>query len=453
MSLLMEALKRAEESQRQGNDTASVEDAPLELEPLAPPSQAPKPAAPKLSAASPATPAPGTEPDALSFSAFPEQTRVEKRAARPREAGVAAAPDRALAKRLLAPKNSRGPSLAFWITLAVLLAMASIAAFHFWRQYTLIASNSARSQTRLVAPNTARQSPPPPPLSTPTLSTPPPVAAPLSAPPPAPTPLATPPARQAPSAPADALPQPPSPPQTPLTPRASSPARASLLSPPAARSSEHSVRSSRDTARVDPRLENAYALLLSGRFDAALPLYEAALRDGPENIDAVLGLATIAAKSGQSARAYAYYRRALEIDPRDPTALAGLINERGLSDAPIAESRLKNALAAQPASPVLFFSLGNLYAGQSRWSEAQQAYFSAYSTDPSNADYAFNLAVSLDHLNQTNLALRYYRAALKSSRDAPNAPSFDVAQVKNRILELSPSSDPSDLPDRRALPQ
>ncbi len=84
----------------------------------------------------------------------------------------------------------------------------------------------------------------------------------------------------------------------------------------------------------------------------------------------------------------------------------------------------------------MHFALGNLYARQSRWSAAQQAYFRAYATEPDNADFIFNLAVSLDHLHQNKLAAQYYQMALSAAATRPG--SFDRNQVQTRILELQP---------------
>ena len=111
-----------------------------------------------------------------------------------------------------------------------------------------------------------------------------------------------------------------------------------------------------------------------------------------------------------------------------------------IRDSVNSESRLKTALASQPDSSALHFALGNLYARQLRWSEAQQAYFLAYSGEPDNADFIFNLAVSLDHLHQNKLAAQYYRMALSAAALNNNSQniSFDGNQVKNRVLELQP---------------
>jgi Flp pilus assembly protein TadD len=78
-------------------------------------------------------------------------------------------------------------------------------------------------------------------------------------------------------------------------------------------------------------------------------------------------------------------------------------------------------------------------ASERRWSEAQQSYFEAVRLDASNADFAYNLAVSLDHLNQTRIALDYYRRALA----LPNRGQFDRAVVEKRMTELSASTTPT----------
>ena len=92
-------------------------------------------------------------------------------------------------------------------------------------------------------------------------------------------------------------------------------------------------------------------------------------------------------------------------------------------------------LAVNPAGHFLIFTLGNQFALQGRWAEAQQEYFKAFSAEPENADFAYNLAVSLDHLRQPKLALDYYRraVALANARGA----SFDAAAAQERIAQLS----------------
>jgi len=189
------------------------------------------------------------------------------------------------------------------------------------------------------------------------------------------------------------------------------------------------------TLTVDPALEQAYQAFQRNDLAAAREGYQRVLAREPTNRDALLGLAAIDVRGGQLDSAESRYLKLLEVDPRDTHAVASLIALRGPLDPVAAESRLKTLIANQPEAAHLHFSLGNQYAQQSRWTEAQGAYFKAYSVDPENADYAFNLAVSLDHLHQKKLALEFYQRAL--ALVDKRAASFPPAQARSRVQELS----------------
>ena len=103
----------------------------------------------------------------------------------------------------------------------------------------------------------------------------------------------------------------------------------------------------------------------------------------------------------------------------------------GNTDAQATESRLKILIEREP-SPALYQTLGNLYADQQRWNDAQAAYFEAVRGAPGNADYAFNLAVSLDQLRQYPAARTYYEKALALG----GAHRFDRAQAEARVQQL-----------------
>ena len=187
---------------------------------------------------------------------------------------------------------------------------------------------------------------------------------------------------------------------------------------------------------MPPPLARAYELLETNDLSGAARAYEQALKADPKSSDALLGMAALALRSGDFAAAESWYIRALEADPRDANAHAGLVNLRGQADPLTAESRLKGLLATQPDSATLNFALGNLYAGQRRWPEAQLAYFNAHTADTGNPDYLFNLAASLDQMHLPKIALDYYKAALVASNSRRAA--FNAEQVKARIAELQP---------------
>lgn len=216
--------------------------------------------------------------------------------------------------------------------------------------------------------------------------------------------------------------------------------------PPARRGSKLSrenqdiqFRQNTAATQVNPILSGAYQSFISGNLEMAQQQYQKFLRQEPHSRDALLGLAAIAAKQQQLGQAGAYYNKLLELDPADPDAIAGLTGVQGQADPVQSESRLKKMLLQNPQAGALYFTLGNLYSQQSRWADAQQAYFRAYSCTPGNADYAFNLAISLEHLNQGKLALDYYQRALALSQSGPA--NFDKISVQNRAKELQQSAD------------
>tara|TARA_R110001599_G_scaffold64023_3_gene178570 strand:+ start:143724 stop:145457 length:1734 start_codon:yes stop_codon:yes gene_type:complete len=193
------------------------------------------------------------------------------------------------------------------------------------------------------------------------------------------------------------------------------------------------VRHTAATKQLNPHLSSAYQSYVAGDLMTASTQYKTVLRQEPNNRDALLGVATIAIRRGQNAEAGSFYSRLLELNPNDTDASAGLAS-LDYNDPSKAESRLKNSLAKSPDSSATLFALGNVYAEQSRWSEAQQSYFRAFGIAPENADYAYNLAISLDQLEQPKLALEYYQRALQLAQK--NGGNLDRNIVTNRIHAL-----------------
>jgi tetratricopeptide (TPR) repeat protein len=183
---------------------------------------------------------------------------------------------------------------------------------------------------------------------------------------------------------------------------------------------------------INPLLNNAYLAYRDGNFEQSQQLYLKALNLDSNNTDALLGLGVIAQRHGEDNLAAHYYAQVLALDPRNAVANSGM---SALSDDDNRESRLKTLLNEQQNSSSLHFALGNYYAEQARWSEAQQSYFDAYKLAPDHAELAFNLAVSLDRLGQNKSAAQYYRRALQL--DPQNHAGLDHTKISQRIEELT----------------
>ncbi len=227
-------------------------------------------------------------------------------------------------------------------------------------------------------------------------------------------------------------------PAAPAGTRATAPAREAApraAAPPRARQRDSEIKITPARIQADPVLESAYQAFNADDPVRARDNYQQVLRNDPDNRDALLGLAAVEMQAKHYNAAANIYTQLLTLDPRDAYAESALIGLKGEIDPLSAESRLKNMIAAQPNASFLQFTLGNQYAAQGRWADAQRAYFRAYAGDPEHPDFAYNLAVSLDQLHQSKPALEYYRRALTLAAGHPV--TFDRAQVSKRVSQLA----------------
>ena len=181
-------------------------------------------------------------------------------------------------------------------------------------------------------------------------------------------------------------------------------------------------------------LAQAYAEFKKSEYLSSEKIYKKVINRDKNNHDALLGLAAIAVKLNRNNEAKEIYNKLLTLDPKDSYAKAGLsalINQR---NAQLNESQLKIMLREQPNAGHLYFALGNLQLNQKRYAEAQTAFFNAWSSNKSNTDYAYNLAVSLDHLGKPEHAAEFYQLAVKLYETSGGNVSVD--DVKQRIKEI-----------------
>jgi Flp pilus assembly protein TadD len=448
MSLLMDALKKAEQAKRlgQANETTDTDSpaqsgsAPLELE-LVEPTVAPRAETPSAPGSNSLpelpsqldvldeefmehikrSPAPRQQvaDKASSSSAYSKSPVVEPILA-PASGVTSTAPasaqpatERAAAKNVFEAKQApAATNKVFAIAVGVVTLLAAIGiGVYFWIQLKPAQGLAPIAQIQPPRPLPAASVPVPPPQ--------PPV-----------NPSAT-----APVAP------PPKPVETPATVEpVAKPVEQAAVPVPAPRAAAQTpapdapIRITTSRLKLNPALTLGFEALNNGNLGAAQGDYAQVLKAEPKNADALHGMAAIAVREGRYDEAEQYYLRSMEADPKDAIAQAGLYGLRGQVDPVSSESRLKSLIASQPDQPSLQFALGNVYAGVGRWSEAQQAFFKAYTGDPDHPDYLFNLAISLDHLRQTKLAAQYYNQALAAAANRPA--SFDKAQATARLREL-----------------
>lgn len=192
-------------------------------------------------------------------------------------------------------------------------------------------------------------------------------------------------------------------------------------------------------AGPSPALRSAYEALSAGDYRTAEPLYEQLARSDPRNIDVLLGQAALAVQRGDTDAARNHYMAVLRLEPSNAVAQGVLLAIFGRADYPTAELRLKELTSREPVA-FLYQALGTLYAEQGLWPQAQHAYFQAHRLEARNANHAYNLAVSLEHIGQRAQAAVYYRRAVELARARPTS-AFDVAGAENRAARLTASRD------------
>jgi len=195
------------------------------------------------------------------------------------------------------------------------------------------------------------------------------------------------------------------------------------------------------TQKTDPihiLLNEAYALFHHQNYAQSEKIYKSVLARKPVNRDALFGLAAIATKEKRYEFARQKYQYLVQLNPKDSLAVAGLSAIEHHINIPHDESRLKFMIKQQPDSAHLYFALGTQYSAQKKWAEAQSAYFSAWSAENKNADYCYNLAVSLDHLDKKEQALDFYNLSLKLKLTSNG--NFSQVDVENRIHALQGKS-------------
>ncbi len=205
------------------------------------------------------------------------------------------------------------------------------------------------------------------------------------------------------------------------------------LSEPEGAASNLQISLSSRVGQKDIWLREAYAAYKSGNDDLAMTRYNQVLEIDPGNRNALLARAAINVQNGNSRAAMKDYQAVLLANPKDSLAMSSLLTVANYSPRET-ESQLKIMLRDEPGSPHLNFALANVYGAQNRWQEAQGYYFRALQSNPGDPNYAYNLAVSLEHISQPASAITYYRRALANFDNGLATFNKDVVDKRLELL-------------------
>ncbi|MBF0632707.1 MAG: tetratricopeptide repeat protein [Magnetococcales bacterium] len=185
----------------------------------------------------------------------------------------------------------------------------------------------------------------------------------------------------------------------------------------------------------DEEIVQASEAFRKGHLDEAERLFLRVYKANNRDTRAMIGLASVASRRGNVREEEYYYRKVLRLDPRNSMALAGLAGIQGYAKVEGEENYLRQQLRETPEAAHLHFFQGNMLASQKRWSEAVVAFKSANRLEAGNPEILVNLAVALDHLNQTSQAVAYYQQALDAAQRF-NKVNFNIDSVRHRMTVL-----------------
>jgi tetratricopeptide (TPR) repeat protein len=185
-------------------------------------------------------------------------------------------------------------------------------------------------------------------------------------------------------------------------------------------------------------INDAFNAYRAGDLAAAEVSYRRALDIAPRHPNALHGLAAVLQRNGRFAESRQFYESLLSVEPGNTAAATALLAQNEGDSLDSSMSDVRALLQRHPDSASLHFALGILLAQESRWTEARHVFANASRLESGNADYLFNLAVSLEHLGRYVEARRYYGLALDNSDIAS---MLDDEVVMARIANLAPYAD------------
>ena len=169
---------------------------------------------------------------------------------------------------------------------------------------------------------------------------------------------------------------------------------------------------------AEARQNLASALTKLGRYEEAIPHYEASLKNSRNYYQAHFNLALVLEAVGRPDDAVRHYEEALRIYPEYPEAnekYARMLARNGMIDEAI--TRYLTVLRHNPENAIARNAIGNLHARVGRWREAVAQYRAALAIQPDFLEATNNLGITLARLGETDEATRIFTTALSEHPD------------------------------------
>lgn len=179
-----------------------------------------------------------------------------------------------------------------------------------------------------------------------------------------------------------------------------------------------------------------YDALLRGSYDTALGFYDAALKEEPNSILAMLGRATSLQKLGRGEEAQTAYNAVLKMDPANREALTNLTSIVAERSPQEAITRLIELEREYPAFSPIKAQIGLAYAKSGSMQQALDYLGRAVNLAPETVMYHYNLALVLDHLGRKEQAVASYERVLASLAGGRGPTELSANEIERRVQFL-----------------
>lgn len=189
---------------------------------------------------------------------------------------------------------------------------------------------------------------------------------------------------------------------------------------------------------VQSKLNEGYRALIVGQTSAAISIYRAILKVENENKNALFGLATAYHRNHQVIQARETYTRILTLDPNHKDALNNflvLVAEESPENALYELQRLERI---NPEFSPIPAQIAMVYLKTGDADKAERYLKRALSLSPDNVVYKYNLAITLDQMDEVEQAIIFYRDVIEEIKSGAVIPgSFESVVERLSYLENS----------------
>ncbi len=176
--------------------------------------------------------------------------------------------------------------------------------------------------------------------------------------------------------------------------------------------------------------------LSNGHYAAALGLFNELFRRNPDDQRVLMGRAVALQDLGQGEEAIDTYRRVLQIDPDNVSAMTNVLGLIKGEDTASAIGALQKLREMYPANVAVTAQLGMLYGVAGDYSNAIKYLNMADALKPGDSVILYNRAVAYDHLGKTDKAAELYHRILNLASEGKLGTSLPLDDIRQRLATL-----------------